>query len=87
MSDIFIQEEEESTEEVYVSLYQKHSEPAEEDVSTAIECDEELAEELGLDLEEDEVNEESEVEVVDEVEETLKEINARVREYVETNLS
>ncbi|KAI7906749.1 uncharacterized protein BX663DRAFT_483439 [Cokeromyces recurvatus] len=70
MSDMSIQEEEEeSTEE--------HSEPAEEDVNTTMVCDEELAEELGLDLEEDEVKEESEMEVVDEVEETLKEINAR----------
>lgn len=58
ISDMYAQE---SAQEIYISLYQKHSEPAEKDVNTAMECDEELVEELDLDLKENEVKEENEV--------------------------
>ncbi|KAG2229482.1 hypothetical protein INT48_004684 [Thamnidium elegans] len=47
MNEISVQEEDEVvTEEVYVNLYQKRCEPAEVDICTAMECDEELADEL-----------------------------------------
>lgn len=87
MNEMSIQEEAEVvTEEVYVSLYQKQSEPAEEDVCTAMECDEELADELGLDLKEEKV-EEVEEENEEEEEETLEEVNARVKEYFDAHLN
>lgn len=87
MHEMSIQEEAEvATEEVYVSLYQKQSEPAEEDVCTAMECDEELADELGLDLKEEKV-EEVEEENEEEEEETLEEVNARVKEYFDAHLN
>ena len=88
MSDMNIEEEVGVvTEEIYVSLYQKHSEPAKEDVSTAMECDEEVADELGLELKEADIVEERETEDEYEVHETLEEVNARVKEYFDTHLN
>ncbi|KAG2237289.1 hypothetical protein INT48_009022 [Thamnidium elegans] len=73
MNEMSVQEEDEVvTEEVYVSLYQKRCEPTEVDICTAMECDEELADELGLDLKE---------------EKTLEEVNARVKEYFDAHLN
>ncbi|KAI8095481.1 hypothetical protein BDF21DRAFT_447730 [Thamnidium elegans] len=78
MNEMSVQEDNEAvTEEAYVSLYQKHSEPAEVNICKAMECDEELAEEL----------EENEEEEEEEVEETLEEVNARVEEYFNAHLN
>lgn len=46
-----------------------------------MECDEELAAELGLDLKEEKV------EKVEEVEETLEEVNYCVKEYFDAHLN
>jgi tRNA A37 threonylcarbamoyladenosine modification protein TsaB len=81
MSDMSIQEETDlGREEIYVSLYQKNSEPIEEDVYMAMEYDEELAEELGLDVSGKEAGEEED-EKEEVVDEALKEAHTRVKTF------